>query len=289
MPNPWHTTIVRAKVIDLGAQSDAHGENESVIDGPGVVITGATSGFGLATSRLLAESGWRVFAVGRRGDRLTDLAGEFPNGRVTPVCLDVRDRDAVMAVLPELHRQGGGIAALINNAGLSKGFGPMSAAEPDDWQEMIDTNITGVLNCTHALLPGMIARQEGHVVNVGSIAASYPYMGGNVYAATKAFVHQLSLNLRTELQGTGIRVSCVAPGMAQTGFALVRFDGDQARANALYDGVRPLSGVDVARTIEWCLAQPPHVNVNMIEVMPTEQPFALELKATARQPDLADI
>jgi NADP-dependent 3-hydroxy acid dehydrogenase YdfG len=154
---------------------------------------------------------------------------------------------------------------------------------------MIDTNITGVLNCTHALLPGMIARQAGHVINVGSIAATYPYMGGNVYAATKAFVHQLSLNLRTELQGTGLRVSCVAPGMARTGFALVRFGGDRERADALYDGVRPLSGVDVARTVEWCLAQPPHVNVNMIEVMPTEQPFALQLKAPARQAHLAEV
>ncbi|KPI03528.1 Serine 3-dehydrogenase [Actinobacteria bacterium OK074] len=284
-------------MIDIGARSDPHGENEAVsqsdvgpvIDGPGVVVTGATSGFGLATSRLLAESGWRVFAVGRRSGLLADLVGEFPAGRITPVGLDVRDRDAVMAVLPEFHSQGDGIAALVNNAGLSKGFGPMSAAEPDDWQEMIDTNITGVLNCTHALLPGMIDRQGGHVVNVGSIAATYPYMGGNVYAATKAFVHQLSLNLRSELQGTGIRVSCVAPGMAQTGFALVRFGGDRARADALYEGVRPLSGEDVARTIEWCLAQPPHVNVNMIEVMPTEQPFALGLKAAVRESDLADV
>ncbi|WP_329563617.1 SDR family NAD(P)-dependent oxidoreductase [Kitasatospora sp. NBC_01266] len=256
-------------------------------DVPGIVVTGASSGFGLATARLLAAAGHLVYAVARRADRLEALAAEQHPGRIVPLAIDVRDRRAVMAVLPGLAEQGPEVAALVNSAGLSRGYGPLADGDPDDWQQMIDTNVSGMLHCTRALLPGMIARGAGHVVNVGSIAASYPYLGGNVYAATKAFVQQLSLNLRSELNGTGVRVSCISPGMARTGFALVRFDGDQQRADDFYRGTHPLDAADIARTVVWCLDQPPHVNVNLIEIMPTDQPFALGLAARPA-PDLAD-
>jgi NADP-dependent 3-hydroxy acid dehydrogenase YdfG len=169
----------------------------------------------------------------------------------------------------------GDVRILVNCAGLSKGFGALSEATVDQWRQMIDTNIMGVLHCTQALLPGMLAARHGHIVNIGSIAGSYPYMGGNVYGASKAFVHQLSLNLRTDLQGMGVRVTCIEPGMAHTEFALVRFEGDRGRADALYEGLEPLTADDIAEAVRWCLAQPRHVNVNLIELMPTEQPFGL--------------
>ncbi|WP_327327080.1 SDR family NAD(P)-dependent oxidoreductase [Streptomyces sp. NBC_01210] len=241
-----------------------------------VVVSGASSGFGFRTALLLAEQGHTVVAVARREERLDALADAAPaGGRIIPLTADVRDRDELKSAFGKLPDDMPDITAVVNNAGLSRGFGPMQSADSRQWQEMIDTNVTGLLNVTSLLLPGLVERGCGHIVNIGSIAARYPYTGGNVYAATKAFVHQLSLNMRTDLEGTGVRVTCVAPGMARTEFALVRYDGDEQRADRLYDGVVPLTADDVAETVLWCLSRPPHVNVNMIEIMPTDQPFGL--------------
>ncbi|MFI5963490.1 SDR family NAD(P)-dependent oxidoreductase [Streptomyces asoensis] len=240
-----------------------------------VVVSGASSGFGRVTARRLAAQGHTVIAVARRADRLAELAdGEGP-GRVLPAVADVTDLDALERALDEHLPHCPPVVGLVNNAGLSSGFGPVQSAKVDDWRRMVDTNVSGLLHTTTLLLPRLIAGGRGHIVNIGSIAARYPYAGGNVYAATKAFVHQLSLSMRTDLEGTGVRVSCVAPGMARTEFALVRYDGDQERADRLYDGVSPLSPDDVADAVLWCLSRPPHVNVNMIEIMPTDQPFGL--------------
>jgi 3-hydroxy acid dehydrogenase/malonic semialdehyde reductase len=170
---------------------------------------------------------------------------------------------------------------LVNNAGLALGLEPAHRASLDDWETMIDTNCKGLVTCTRALLPGMVERGRGHVVNIGSVAASYPYPGGNVYGATKAFVQQFALNLRADLLGTGVRVTVVEPGMAETEFSLVRFQGDAARAKDVYAGIHPLSADDVADAVTWCVTRPPHVNVNRVEVMPTQQafsPFAVHRK-----------
>ncbi|EFL28775.1 serine 3-dehydrogenase [Streptomyces himastatinicus ATCC 53653] len=239
------------------------------------VVSGASSGFGARTAQVLAQQGYGVVALARRGERLATLEKEHPELRIHALSVDVRDRAALRTAfegLPDAYRD---ISAMVNNAGLSKGFGPLQSADSRHWQEMVDTNITGVLNLTDLLLPGLVARKSGHIVNVGSIAANYPYMGGNVYAATKAFVHQLTLSMRVDLEGTGVRVSCIAPGMARTEFALVRFDGDEERAEELYRGVTPLTADDVAQAVSWCLSRPPHVNINMIELMPADQPFGL--------------
>jgi 3-hydroxy acid dehydrogenase/malonic semialdehyde reductase len=174
------------------------------------------------------------------------------------------------------------VDVLVNNAGLALGLEPAPRADLDEWERMIDTNTRGLAILTRLLLPGMVERGRGHVVNVGSVAGTYPYPGGNVYGATKAFVHQYSLNLRADLVGTGVRVTCVEPGMAETEFSLVRFQGDAARAAKVYEGVRPLSGEDVAEAILWCLALPAHVNVNAVELMPVQQafsPFAISRRA----------
>jgi NADP-dependent 3-hydroxy acid dehydrogenase YdfG len=240
-----------------------------------VVVSGASSGFGWHTTRLLASEGMRVVAIARRADRLADLMALHPDGLVHAVPADVRDREDLAERLGDLPDEFADIAAVVNNAGLSTGFGPISSAPASAWREMVDTNVMGVLNLTEVVLPGMVERGAGDVINIGSIAAHYPYLGGNVYGATKAFVHQLSLNMRVDLQGTGVRVTCIAPGMARTEFALVRHDGDATRAEQTYADVSPLSADDVAQTVAWCLSRPRHVNINMIELMPTDQPFGL--------------
>ncbi|MEU2600555.1 SDR family NAD(P)-dependent oxidoreductase [Streptomyces hirsutus] len=239
------------------------------------VVSGASSGFGERTAQVLARQGYLVVALARRADRLRALAEHDPVGAILPVVADVRDREGLDRALNQLPEDFHDISVLVNNAGQSRGFGPLQSGRDDAWREMIDTNITGLLNVSGLVLPRIVARGSGHVVNIGSIAAHYPYLGGNVYAATKAFVHQLSLNMRVDLQGTGVRVSCVAPGMAKTEFAKVRYDGDEERANALYAGLEPLTAEDVAEAVSWCLAQPARVNVNMIELMPSEQHFGL--------------
>jgi 3-hydroxy acid dehydrogenase/malonic semialdehyde reductase len=240
-----------------------------------VLITGASSGFGVAAARRFAALGDRVIAAARRTDRLRDLAKELGPDVLLPLTLDVRDRASVEQITATLPPDFAEVDILVNNAGLALGLEPAQEADVGQWEQMIETNCTGLVYMTRALLPQMVARRRGHVVNLGSIAGTYPYPGGNVYGATKAFVHQFSLNLRSDLHGTGIRVTCVEPGMSGgTEFSDVRFGGDHERAAAVYSGVQPLTADDIAAAIEWATSQPPHVNVNIIELMPTSQSFA---------------
>ncbi len=243
-----------------------------------VLVTGASSGFGLACAERFARDGARVVAAGRRADRLHALAARLGD-RVLPLKLDVRDRAAVEDALGTLPPAFADVDVLVNNAGLALGLEPAHRADLHQWEQMIDTNVKGVAIVTRAILPGMVARDRGHVVNVGSVAGTYPYPGGNVYGATKAFVHQFSLNLRADLLGTRVRVTSVEPGMAETEFSEVRFRGDRERARQVYQGLTPLSADDVADAIAWCVTRPPHVNVNVLELMPVQQafsPFALD-------------
>jgi 3-hydroxy acid dehydrogenase/malonic semialdehyde reductase len=240
---------------------------------PGIVfVTGASSGFGAAIARRFAVAGARVVATARRLDRLKDLAAEL-GPLVLPVALDVRDRAAVTDVIGGLPAEFAPIDVLVNNAGAALGLSPAQEADLDDWEQMIDTNCKGLAYCTRAILPGMVARRRGHVVNLGSVAGAYPYPGGNAYGGTKAFVHQFSLNLRSDLHGTGVRVTCIEPGMADTEFSLVRFGGDQPKADAVYAGMQPLTADDIAESVHWAVMLPPHVNVNTIEMMPVAQSF----------------
>jgi 3-hydroxy acid dehydrogenase/malonic semialdehyde reductase len=237
-------------------------------------VTGASNGFGAAIVRRFAAEGWRVVALARRQDRLAKLAAELGDG-VLPVSLDVRDRAAVQDVVAGLPAEFAEIDVLVNNAGLAKGLKPAQEADLDDWEEMIDTNCKGLVYCTRAILPGMVERGRGHVVNLGSVAGTYPYPGGNVYGATKAFVHQFSLNLRSDLHGTGVRATSVEPGMGgDTEFSTVRFGGDQGKADAVYAGMQPLVTDDIAAAVYWIVSQPAHVNINTIELMPVAQSFA---------------
>ncbi len=237
------------------------------------LVTGATSGFGRATAEALVGAGARVIATGRRGDRLKELAARHP-GKVHPVVLDVRDRAASEAAIPALPAEWRAIDLLVNNAGLALGLEPAQRASLDEWQQMIETNCLGLVTMTRAVLPGMVERNRGHVVNVGSVAATYPYPGGNVYGATKAFVQQFTLNLKADVLGTAVRVTVIEPGMAETEFSLVRFQGDAAKASKVYEGITPLTGEDVAETVLWVASLPAHVNVNRIELMPVQQAFS---------------
>jgi 3-hydroxy acid dehydrogenase/malonic semialdehyde reductase len=237
-------------------------------------VTGASNGFGAAIVRRFAAEGIRVVALARRQDRLAELAAELGDS-VLPVRLDVRDRTAVQDVVAGLPTEFAEIDVLVNNAGLAKGLKPAQEADLDDWEEMIDTNCKGLVYCTRAILPGMVERGRGHVVNLGSVAGTYPYPGGNVYGATKAFVHQFTLNLRSDLHGTGVRATSVEPGLSgETEFSTVRFSGDQAQADAVYAGMQPLVPADIAEAVYWVVSQPPHVNINTIEMMPVAQSFA---------------
>jgi len=236
-------------------------------------ITGATSGFGRATTRRLVEAGWRVVAVGRRAERLRTLVDELGDRWVHPVAFDLRDAAAMQAALAALPEGFGNIDLLVNNAGLALGTRPAQDASLDDWRTMIDTNITALVTLTRALLPNLIARRGG-IVNISSTAANYPYAGGNVYGGSKAFVSQFSLGLRADLHGTGVRVTTLEPGMAETEFTLVRTHGDQAASDALYRGAQPLTADDIADTIYWIATLPTHLNVNRLELMPVSQSFA---------------
>src|SRR3984957_9646529 len=239
-----------------------------------VFVTGASSGFGAAVARRFAADGARVVVAARRTERVRDLASELGH-QVLPLTLDVRDQGAVAAAVAGLPGEFEAIDVLVNNAGLALGLKPAQEAELDDWDQMIDTNCKGLVYCTRAILPGMVARGRGHVINLGSVAGGYPYPGGNVYGGTKAFVHQFSLNLRSDLHGTGVRVTCVEPGLVGgTEFSQVRFGGDRERAAAVYAGTQPLTADDIAAAIEWASSQPPHVNVNVIELMPVSQSSA---------------
>ena len=240
-----------------------------------VLITGASSGFGAAAARRFAARGDRVVAAARRTERLRSLVGELGADVVLPLTLDVRDRASVERVITGLPADFAEVDILVNNAGLALGLEPAQRADLDQWEQMIETNCTGLVYMTRAMLPQRVARGTGHVVNLGSIAGTYPYPGGNVSGATKAFVHQFSLNLRSDLHGTGVRVTSVEPGLVGgTEFSQVRFGGDSERAAAVYAGTQPLTAEDVAAAIEWATSQPPHVNINIIELMPTGQSFA---------------
>jgi 3-hydroxy acid dehydrogenase / malonic semialdehyde reductase len=239
-----------------------------------VFITGASSGFGAAAARRFAARGDRVIAAARRTERLRSLAGELGDA-LLPLTLDVRDRSGIEHAVASLPQHFAEVDILVNNAGLALGLEPAQDADLGEWEQMIETNCTGLVYVTRALLPQMVARGRGHVVNLGSIAGTYPYPGGNVYGATKAFVHQFSLNLRSDLHGTGVRVTCVEPGLSGgTEFSDVRFGGDSDRAAGVYAGTQPLTADDIAAAIEWATSQPPHVNVNVIELMPASQSFA---------------
>jgi serine 3-dehydrogenase len=236
------------------------------------LITGATSGFGKAAVQRFVANGWRVIATGRRADRLQALAEAFGD-RVHTAAFDLRDAPAMRVALDALPPPFRGIDLLLNNAGLAQGTAPAHRASLDDWHTMIDTNITALVTLTHAVLPTLIARR-GAIINVSSTAATYPYTGGNVYGGSKAFVSQFSLNLRADLHGTGVRVTTLEPGMAETEFTLVRTHGDQAASDALYAGAQPMRAEDIADTIFWIASLPAHLNVNRLELMPTSQSFA---------------
>lgn len=239
-----------------------------------VFVTGASAGFGVEIVRRFAADGAKVVATARSKDRLDKLAGELGEN-VLPFELDVRDADAVAALPGTLPAEFAEVDLLVNNAGLAKGLEPAHRAKLDDWDQMIDTNIKGLAHLTRALLPGMVERGRGHVINIGSVAGSYPYPGGNAYGATKAFVHQFSLNLRADLQGTGVRVTNVEPGLVGgTEFSVVRFEGDQGKADNVYKGTTPLTAADVAESVFWAASQPEHVNINVIELMPVVQSFS---------------
>jgi len=238
-----------------------------------VFVTGATAGFGAATARRFAQDGARIVAAGRRVERLGPLRAEFGE-RVYALALDVRDRAAVLAAVAGLPPEFAEVDVLVNNAGLAAGLEPAQGANLDDWDTMVDTNVKGLMYVTRALLPGMVARNRGHIINLGSVAGQFPYPGGNVYGATKAFVYQFSLNLRADLLGTALRVTDVEPGLVGgTEFSSVRFGGDEAKAAAVYAGTTPLTAQDVADTIVWVASRPPHVNINSIQLMPVCQAF----------------
>jgi 3-hydroxy acid dehydrogenase/malonic semialdehyde reductase len=247
-----------------------------------VLITGASSGFGEACAKKYSQAGRRVVLAARRGEKIQALSDSLA-GPSLPVTLDVRDRSEVVARLQSLPAEFADVDILINNAGLALGLNSAEEADLDHWDTMVDTNIKGLMYVSRTVLPGMVARGRGHVVNVGSVAASWPYPGGNSYGGTKAFVQQFSRNLRADLTGKNIRVSVIEPGMCETEFSLVRFDGDEAKAAAVYDGMQPLTGADVAEMIYWITSVPAHVNVNQLEVMPVSQawsPFAVHRETT---------
>ncbi len=246
--------------------------------GSWALVTGATSGFGEAVARRLAQAGCPLAVTGRRADRLRALAEELRKRHgveVLDLCFDVRERaevDRVLDAQPQLLDR---LAILVNNAGLALALDPVQEGDPADWDQMIDTNVKGLLYVTRRVLPGMVARGRGHVVNIGSVAGHQAYRGGAVYCATKSAVSSITDGLRYDVLGTGVRISNVEPGLAETEFSLVRFKGDRPRAAAVYEGVKPLLAEDVADAVAWCLTRPGHVDVQSILLMPTDQASAL--------------
>lgn len=232
-----------------------------------ILITGATSGFGAACAKRFSDEGWKLVLTGRREERLETLKAELGDSVISTITLDVRNRDAVNKSLEELPE----IDVLLNNAGLALGLEPAWETDIEDWETMIDTNIKGVIYCTRTILPRMVERNRGHVINIGSTAGSWPYPGGNVYGATKAFVEQFSRNLRADLLGTAVRVTNLAPGMAESEFSQVRFKGDDAAAANVYRGTQPLRPEDIAEIVYFVASLPAHVNVNALEVMSIDQ------------------
>jgi serine 3-dehydrogenase len=235
-------------------------------------ITGATAGIGEAAARRFASGGWRVVGTGRRGDRLDALAAELGQSFLPVIC-DMRDTADLERVVAELPAPFSGVDLLVNNAGLAPPMSPLQEAEQEPLERVIATNVDGLVALTRALLPTLIER-KGAVINLSSVAATYPYRGGAVYAGTKAFVRQFSLGLRCDLHGTGVRVTSIEPGMVETEFTIVRTGGDRAASDALYSRMAPMTAEDIADTLWWVAALPPHVNINALELMPTSQSWA---------------
>ena len=236
------------------------------------IITGATAGIGEAAVRRFVGAGWRVVATGRRAERLEALADALGRDLVHPAVFDIRDeaaRDRALDALPEAFRA---IDLLVNNAGLALGTASAQSADLAQWRTMIDTNVVSLVSFTHRLLPALIER-KGAIINLSSVAATYPYPGGNVYGGTKAFVRQFSLGLRSDLHGTGVRVTSIEPGMVETEFTLIR-TGSQEASDRLYGGATPMTGEDIADTLLWVATLPPHLNINTLELMPVSQSFA---------------
>jgi len=246
-----------------------------------VFITGATAGFGAAMARTFAQNGHKVLISGRRADRLHALAAELGEA-ARPVVLDVTDKASIQAALDGLPAEWRAIDVLVNNAGLALGVTPAHTSSLEDWDTMIATNVSGLVAMTRAILPGMVARGSGTIINLGSVAGATPYPGGNVYGATKAFVEQFTLNLRADLVGTGVRATNLAPGLCGgTEFSNVRLKDDAAAAK-VYEGTTPLTAEDIANTAYWIATLPPHVNINRIEMMPTCQGYGpLNIKRSA--------
>ena len=236
-----------------------------------ILITGATAGFGLACCHRFAEEGWKLIIAGRRGERLEEFTSSHPDVPIHTMVVDVRDRNQVQQSIADIPEHFSSIDVLVNNAGLALGLAGAQEADLDDWETMVDTNIKGLLYMTRAILPGMVQRDQGHIINLGSVAGNYPYPGGNVYGGTKAFVKQFSNNLLTDLVKTRIRVTNIEPGLAESEFSIVRFHGDVDKAKQVYQGTKPLTPADIADIIYWVTNVPPHVNINTVEVMPVCQ------------------
>ncbi|OZA75013.1 SDR family oxidoreductase [Polynucleobacter sp. 39-46-10] len=243
-----------------------------------VLVTGATAGFGEATARHFLAHGHKVIAAGRRAERLEALKASLPleqQKKLLTLAVDVCDSEQVDGLAATLPADFAAVTVLVNNAGLALGLEPAHQAFLSDWDRMIDTNIKGLVHMTRAFLSGMVERNCGHIINIGSVAGSYAYPGSNVYGSTKAFVNQFSLNLRADLAATALRVTCIEPGLsAGTEYSNVRFKGDHDRAEKVYEGVQALSSDDIAETIYWSATLPSHVNINILEVMPVQQSFA---------------
>lgn len=237
------------------------------------MITGASSGFGLATAELFAAKGYKVIAAARRFDRLQILQQKFPNN-IFITKLDVTSQEQIEQAIDSLPAEFSHIDILVNNAGLALGLSPAHQADLGDWDQMVETNIKGLYLMTRMLLPAMVEKQNGHIINIGSIAGNYAYPGGNAYGATKAFVKQFSRNLRADLLGTKVRVTNIEPGLAETEFSVVRFHGDQNKADKLYENTEALTAEDIANAVVWASEQPKHVNINSIEIMPTAQSWS---------------
>jgi 3-hydroxy acid dehydrogenase/malonic semialdehyde reductase len=235
-----------------------------------VMITGATGGFGEAFARKFAAAGCKLILTSRKADKLDALAKSFPVP-VHKIIVDIRDRKAIEAAFAAIPAEFRAIDLLINNAGGAFGLEPAQEAQLDDWQNMIETNNLGLVTCAHAVLPDMVKRKAGHIINIGSVSGSYPYPGGSVYCAVKAFVKQFSLALRADLTNTGVRVTNIEPGMVETPFSLNRFKGDAAKAAKVYENANALTADDIAETVFWAATQPPRVNINRIELMPVTQ------------------
>jgi 3-hydroxy acid dehydrogenase/malonic semialdehyde reductase len=244
-----------------------------------ILVTGATAGFGAAMARRFVRDGHRVIAAARRVDKLQALQAELGSA-LLPLALDVTDAKAI-AILPgSLPAEWREVDVLVNNAGMARGLDPAHKASVADWDQMVAVNVSGMMHMTHALLPGMVERNRGHIVNISSTAANYPYPGGHVYGASKAFVTQFSLNLRADLVGMSVRVTDLEPGLCGgTEFSVNRFGGDTARASAVYAGTVPLTADDIAEAAAWVIGLPPHMNINRMEMMPTCQaPGPLAIK-----------